>query len=192
MKNPANAITLGRMLCAVLLVFTLPFTAGFYVLYVSCGIGDLIDGPIARRTGTAGPLGAALDSAADLVTVCAVAVRLLPTLLRVMAPGWLWAAGAAALLHGAAWLAGAVRFRRLASVHTAANRAAGLLLFFAPLSLLRPWGGVYCAAACAAAVAAGAEELVLLLTCRRFDPERRSLFIREKAALPPAEDKTKK
>lgn len=52
-KQLANGLTVGRMVCAALLLDTLPFSVAFYVLYTLCGVTDLLDGPVARRTGSA-------------------------------------------------------------------------------------------------------------------------------------------
>ena len=49
----------------------LPFiplsSAWFYVLYLFCGLTDMIDGTIARKTGAVSKFGEKLDTAADFV-----------------------------------------------------------------------------------------------------------------------------
>lgn len=58
--NAANLLTVSRMVLALAILFTRPFSAGFYALYALCGVTDMADGPVARRTGTASELGAPL------------------------------------------------------------------------------------------------------------------------------------
>ena len=41
----------------------------FYTLYLVAGVSDMIDGTVARKTGTAGAFGSKLDTAADFMLV---------------------------------------------------------------------------------------------------------------------------
>ena len=65
----ANIITAFRILLSIALLFCPSFSPAFYVLYVSAGLTDMIDGTVARRTNTASAFGARLDSIADFVLV---------------------------------------------------------------------------------------------------------------------------
>ena len=62
-----NFVTGLRMVGTFLLLFTKAFSPAFYVVYSICGISDVLDGFLARRTGTASEFGARLDSVADLL-----------------------------------------------------------------------------------------------------------------------------
>ncbi len=83
----ANLITGTRILCSVVLLFCPAFSPPFYVLYFVAGLTDMIDGPVARKTGTVNKLGAKLDTAADFVFVAVCLWKLLPSL---AVPLWLW------------------------------------------------------------------------------------------------------
>lgn len=80
MKLVPNCITLSRTLLALLLFWLEPLGAGFTIVYILCGITDMLDGPIARKTGTISSLGAKLDSLADMTLVGAALYTLYPFL----------------------------------------------------------------------------------------------------------------
>ena len=50
----ADMITGIRMVLSILMVFFPPFSARFYTLYLLCGLSDMLDGWVARKTHTAG------------------------------------------------------------------------------------------------------------------------------------------
>ena len=83
----ADLITGTRILCSVALLFCPAISLSFFVLYLASGLTDMIDGPVARKTGTASKLGAKLDTAADFVFVAVCLWKLLPSL---SVPLWLW------------------------------------------------------------------------------------------------------
>ena len=154
MQHLANAITGVRILFALLLC--LPETP-FLPLYVAGGISDLLDGPVARKTGSVSRRGALLDSVADFGFLLAALLRLLP-LLRFPAWLWIWAGGIAAV-RCLSLLAGMVRYRRCSLLHTNANRATGVLLFCLPLFPSPAMAGIVCAAASLSAL----EELAIMI-----------------------------
>lgn len=61
-----NIISLSRAVAAVGLLLTTVFSVSFWVLYLWCGISDMIDGPLARRLGSESKVGATVDSIADI------------------------------------------------------------------------------------------------------------------------------
>ena len=88
MKNHlANILTGFRILGSMLLLFIPVFSAAFYSVYLFCGFTDMIDGTVARMTGSASRFGEKLDTAADIVFVAVALIRFLPQL---PIPLWLW------------------------------------------------------------------------------------------------------
>ena len=65
----ANVITGLRILVSAVLVFCPVFSQIFYVLYVTCGLSDMVDGIIARKTNSVSEFGSRFDSIADFVFV---------------------------------------------------------------------------------------------------------------------------
>ena len=168
---PADLMTLVRIPAALGLLWTAPLSPSFLLLYGLGGLSDLLDGPIARRPGTAGPSGARLDSIADVIFAAAALFRLLPAVLPEL-PNWV---GAACIVIAAirltAYAVGAVRFRRLTALHTAANKATGLALFAAPLLLPFTDLRLLAAALCGLAAVSAAEELACVLVMREYAPD---------------------
>lgn len=129
----ANLITSCRILLSLLLLFFPALSPGFYGLYLAAGLSDMLDGFVARRTNSASPLGAKLDSMADLVFLAVCLIKLLPVLTL---PVWLWGwVGMIALLRLVNILSGFVCRKKLVLLHTRANKLTGALLFLLPLSL---------------------------------------------------------
>ena len=120
------------MMLSVVLWFVAPLSVSFGVIYLLCGFSDMIDGPIARKTGNATPFGAKLDSIADLLFVAVCLVRLLPVF---NIPTWIWI-----------WIivifcikiiniiSGFICWKKLVLPHTMANKVSGLLLFLLPIA----------------------------------------------------------
>ena len=129
----ANCITFIRILASAALLLCQPLSPAFYILYLTGGISDMIDGPVARRTGTAGDFGAKLDTATDVVFAAACLIRLLPAL---DVPPWLYIwIGVIAFIKAVNIVSGFVLQKRFASLHTPMNKATGALLFLLPLTL---------------------------------------------------------
>ena len=131
-KHIANIITASRILFSVLLLFLPVLGAGFYITYLLCGVTDMIDGSIARKTGTVSEFGARLDTVADFVFLSASLAKFLP---MVPIPQWLWvwiAVIGVVKIGNLIW--GYVRIKTLVSLHTVMNKITGLLLFLLPLT----------------------------------------------------------
>ena len=76
----ANIITGVRILCSIALLFVTPLSKLFYALYLTAGLSDMIDGTVARKTGTESEFGSKLDSTADFMFVTVCLLKLLPVL----------------------------------------------------------------------------------------------------------------
>lgn len=153
----ANLITCCRIFFSLLLLFFPSLSPGFYGLYLAAGLSDMLDGIVARRTDSASPLGARLDSIADLVFLAVCLIKLLPVL---MLPVWLWVwVGLIALLRLINIVSGYVCRKKLVLLHTKANKLTGALLFLLPLSLnfiqISCTAAILCAMASFAAIQEG-------------------------------------
>ena len=156
-KQIANIITFCRILGSIGLLFCPVFSASFYGLYLFCGLTDMVDGTIARKTGAASTFGARLDTVADFLFVTSSFVKLLPVM-RIPVWIWGWAAVIAVVkLVNLIW--GFLRRKQIPSLHTVMNKASGLCLFLLPLTVafvdLRYTAPVICAIATIAAVQEG-------------------------------------
>ncbi len=132
-KHIANIVTGFRILGSVLLLFFPAFSAEFYVIYITCGFSDMIDGTIARETNSTGELGAKIDTAADMAFVTASLIKILPA---INIPQWLWVWGAViAIIKIGNIIWGYASKKQFISLHTVMNKITGLLLFLLPLTL---------------------------------------------------------
>ena len=153
----ANIITGIRIVISAFLLFCPVFSPEFFMLYISAGASDMIDGAVARKTGTVSEFGSRLDTIADFVFVTVCLIKLLPML---NIPIWLyiWIA-VIAFIKAANIAAGYIRQKEFISVHSAMNKVTGGLLFVFPLTLtwidLRYSAAVVCAVATTAAVYEG-------------------------------------
>ena len=132
-KHIANIITCSRIVLSLPLLL-IPLTSEwFYAFYLLCGLSDMIDGTVARRTNSASDFGARLDTVSDLVFMTVALIKFLPHL-HISIWLWIWIGIIAMMkLGNAAW--GFVRMKKLISPHTVLNKVTGLLLFLLPLTI---------------------------------------------------------
>ena len=77
-KQVANMITGTRVIMAgYILILGNSFSKIFMIIYLLCGLSDLIDGPIARLTKSVSIKGAQLDTAGDVLLYMALCKRLI-------------------------------------------------------------------------------------------------------------------
>ena len=124
-----NIITLLRMAGSLGLLLCDVTGAAFWIIYVLCGISDIVDGWLARKLNCVTRTGALLDSLADICFVACCAWQLLPIL---ELPQWLWLwAGVIVVIKVVNQLSALVMHGRCSFPHTLANKVTGFLLFIA-------------------------------------------------------------
>lgn len=153
----ANLITGSRFIFSLIMLCFPTGSVSVYCCYLLAGLTDVLDGIAARRFGSTSKFGAKLDTAADFVFVLAAAYKLLP-MLNISLSIWIWT-GVIALIKVINVFFGYVMYKQFVSVHTAANKVTGLLLFLLPLSArlidFRYSAGVVCIIATFAAIQEG-------------------------------------
>ncbi len=153
----ANIITGIRIVISVVLLFCPVFSPVFYIFYITAGVTDMVDGAVARRTGTVSEFGSRLDTVADIVFVAVCLMKLLPVLhFSVWIYIWI---GIIVFIKVVNIAAGFFSQKEFISVHSIMNKVTGVLLFVFPLTLafidLRYSAVVVCVAATAAAIQEG-------------------------------------
>lgn len=134
MKHAANILTVSRIILSLILFCFPPFTLSFFVLYIFCGISDMLDGTIARKTGTVSEFGAKLDSIADIMFVLICMIKILPVIEFKI---YIWVCIAViAFIRILNIILGFVFRKKLVMLHTTANKITGILLFIFPLTIL--------------------------------------------------------
>ena len=158
----ANTLTKSRIVLSVALLLTDTFSLPFFVIYGLAGLTDMLDGFVARTTGTESQLGARLDSIADLVLAIACLAKVLPA---IDMPAWLWVWVAAIILVKIInVISGLVIERRLVLPHTIANKAAGLVAFLVLFAIPMLGITVPAVVACVVATFAAVQEGHLIRT----------------------------
>ena len=129
----ANTITIFRMAASIALLFCPVFSPAFYVFYIMAAVSDMLDGFVARKTNTASRFGERLDSIADFVFVVVCLIKLLPIL---SIPAWLYGwIGIIAFIKAVNVVSGFAVQKTFMAVHSAMNKATGVLLFLLPLTI---------------------------------------------------------
>lgn len=172
----ANIITLLRIIGTIGLLFAGPMSPLFLGIYTFTGLTYILDGWIARRTGTASEFGARLDSIADMLFYTVMLVKLIPVLWIIL-PKTVWYAAAAVLIvRIVSYLTAAIKYHRLASLHTYLNKLTGIAVFLLPYMLLTSYRAAYSWFICALAFAASLEELAIHIFHKSYYADRKSLF----------------
>ena len=153
----ANAISAGRIILSIVLLFVPTLSPAFYVFYILAGLTDMIDGAVARKTYTASEFGAKLDTAADIVFVIICLIKFVPC---IIIPAWLyvWIA-IIALIKLLNIVSGFIKQKKFVAVHSIMNKIVGVVLFILPLTFsvlpLKYSGAAVCAIATFAAIQEG-------------------------------------
>ena len=133
MKHIANILTFCRIFGSILLLFFPAFSLNFYITFLLCGLSDMIDGTIARKTNSTGKFGSQLDTIVDFVFVVVSLFKVLP---EIHVPGWLWIwSGVIAIIKIANIIWGYISKKQFISLHTVMNKVTGLFLFILPFTI---------------------------------------------------------
>ena len=133
-RHIPNMITLSRIPMAVALPFVQSSTAVFWSLYLLCGLSEVLDGAVARSTGTVSRLGERLDTIADIIFVAVWMLLFIPA---IDVGRWLWIwTGVVALIKIVNVISGLAMKKGFVAKHTLANKATGMLLFLLPMVIL--------------------------------------------------------
>ena len=132
-KYIANIITGSRIVFSLSLLFIPLSSAWFYALYLLCGLSDMIDGTVARRTSSASEFGARLDTVSDFVFLSVALIKFVPHL---HIPIWLWIwIGIIAMIKLGNVVLGFIHTKKFISPQTVLNKVTGLLLFLLPVTI---------------------------------------------------------
>lgn len=156
MKSLANIITLSRAFAAIALLFLPVGGPWFWVLYAWCGVSDMLDGPLARKAGTASQAGARLDSLADLVFAVVCLIKILPALHLEL---WLfiWIILVAVFKIGS-YIINLGKRGDFESAHSLWNKMAGFIIFVSIPLVIAMGQGLYVMPACVIATIAAIQD----------------------------------
>jgi CDP-diacylglycerol--glycerol-3-phosphate 3-phosphatidyltransferase len=175
-KAIPNCISISRIIFSLILFFVKPLSTAFYVIYTICGLSDIMDGFIARKTGTTSRLGAKIDSTADLIMTGVLLFVLYP----IINPGtqiiiWIISIG---IIRTASMVVALKKYKSFAILHTYGNKITGIGLFIFPILLPHIDTTVLMYIICAVASISAIEELIIQLTSSQMQLNRKSIFIK--------------
>ena len=129
----ANLLTSCRIILSLIMLLFPAFSLGFYFCYSMAGVTDMVDGTVARMLGIESEFGEKLDTIADFIFVISALYRLLPVT-DISVGIWIWI-GVIALIKVINFISGLLLQKKFVTVHSLANRIAGVVLFLLPLTL---------------------------------------------------------
>ena len=178
MLSLANGISLARIVLVLVLILVKPLSITFFTIYLVCGISDVLDGYVARKTNTVSSLGGKLDSVADLIMVLVVCLLLCPYVWPGLANEiivWIVIIG---LIRLFSLLVVRAKHKTFEILHTYGNKATGILLFVSPFFLA--YGNIninlFAYILCGVASMSALEELWIHLSSRDLQAEKKSIF----------------
>jgi len=118
---------------AIFLIMLKPNSVLFIILYIVCGLTDMLDGCVARKTHTESDFGARLDSIADIVFVVVCLIKILP-LVKIELWICIWIA-VIAMIKAINIIFGFICNHCFTQLHTKVSKLTGLLLFLLPLTI---------------------------------------------------------
>ena len=175
MKHIANIISISRIIISIAMIFSYKNELLFIILYLICGLSDIIDGYIARKTNTESSIGARLDSVGDLIMFGVIAAFILIKTgdrFSVFFP-WLIAS---ALIRCINLVIAAYKYRSFVSLHTLGNKLTGFLVFISPLLFVAFHNLKILWPVCIISVLSAIEEGIIHLTTDKPDLNRKSIF----------------
>ena len=134
MKNIANYISVSRAIMSVMLAITETFSIAFSIIYIYCGILDMLDGFIARKSKNESKIGARLDSASDIIFVIVAIIKILPALY--LSKGIIIWIVIIALIKVTNVICAYICYKKLVLPHTIANKITGFILFITPFIIV--------------------------------------------------------
>jgi len=134
MKNIVNDISISRAILSIMLLIPKTFSITFYIIYIYCGISDILDGFIARKSKNESKLGARLDSASDIIFVIVAMIKILP-IVNLTNGIIIWIL-IIVFIKIVNVICSYIYYRKIVLPHTIANKITGFILFIAPFIIV--------------------------------------------------------
>ncbi|EKQ57566.1 MULTISPECIES: CDP-alcohol phosphatidyltransferase family protein [unclassified Clostridium] len=174
MKSIPNCISASRIIFSFALILVKPLSVDFYIIYIICGFSDIMDGLIARKTGTTSKVGAKLDSIADMIMIGILLFLLYPIINpKIEIIIWVILIGIIRLIGISVALK---KYKTFASIHTYGNKITGMILFIFPILFPYIHTSILIYIICVVASASAIEELIIQLTSCELKLNRQSIF----------------
>lgn len=175
MKEIPNFISVSRIFFSLALILVKPLSSTFYIIYIICGFSDIMDGFIARKTGTTSAFGAKLDSVADMIMIGVLLFLLYPIINpKIEIIICVILIGTIRLI---AMIVALKKYKTFASIHTYGNKITGIILFLFPILIPYIQTTILMYVICIVASISATEELIIQLTSHELQLNKQSIFI---------------
>lgn len=174
-KHIANILCGIRIVLAlILLIFFKKISVLFLILYTIAEFTDIIDGTIARKTGSCSDLGSFLDSVSDLL-LAANLVKIVFSMKIITKPLAVWLI--LALLIGASSpIINYLRHKKLFFIHSVPCKACGAIISIVPFAIYFGFIDIYLVIALTLVTFAMIEICVMSTLLDKPDPNAKSLY----------------
>ncbi|MDY3097092.1 MULTISPECIES: CDP-alcohol phosphatidyltransferase family protein [Methanobrevibacter] len=179
MRHLANYISVSRIFLSFLLLFSKPLSVSFFIIFILCGLSDILDGYIARICENETVFGSKLDSIADVIFFLAFLFVLWPVLN--IDYGILLFIAVIFIIRISSILIGFVKFNKFAMHHTYLNKLAGLVLVLLPFLMLLFSSGNVLYFICMVALIASIEELFIMILSSDLDLNQKLILKKKKS-----------
>ena len=119
---------------SIMLLIPETFSIHFNIAYIYCGISDILDGFIARKSKSESEIGDRLDSTADIIFVIVAMVKILPVLH--LSNGIIIWVVFIAFIKIINIVCSYIYNKKMVLPHTIANKLIGFVLFVAPFIIV--------------------------------------------------------
>jgi len=176
MKSIANYISVSRIFLSIILILLQPLSMIFCVIYAICGLSDILDGYIARKTNTTSKLGEKLDSIGDLIMIFVLMFILLPLInLTVQIIVWIVII---IIIRVVSIIVVFVKYKTFGILHTYGNKITGLMLFMFPILFAFFQSDALMYIMCIIASISAIEELFIHLSSKKYIANIKTIFLK--------------
>ena len=141
---------------SIMLLIPETFSIHFNITYIYCGISDILDGFIARKSKSESEIGARLDSTADIIFVISSMVKILPVLH--LSNGIIIWVVFIAFIKIINIVCSYIYNKKMVLPHTIANKITGFALFVAPFIIVNTNSILFEIIVCSIATIAAVQE----------------------------------
>lgn len=174
MKYIPNVLSFSRIILSIVLFYLNPEKLPFILIYIICGITDVLDGFIARKINATSEFGAKLDSVADVIIISVILFKFIP-ILKLNFYMMIWII-IIALIKVSSIIVIFIRFEQFGMIHTYLNKLTGLLIFIYPISNYFISCKFYLYLVFIIATITALEEILICSTIASLDLDKKSYF----------------
>ena len=172
--NWSNLLSVIRIIVAPSILFFQAFSIFFFIIYSLCGLTDILDGYIARKTDSVTNLGAKLDTIGDIVFMASVVIVVLPVI-EIPKIIWIWII-VIFIIRIISMVISYYKYNVFSMLHTMGYKLTGFTLFF--FVYLYPFMDltILTSLICILATYSSIEELIIHIKSKDLNVDVRGLF----------------